>query len=77
MQGDQFSDDARRQWLADTEAKRETVLKALSTETDPKMQRRLQASARRYKAMLAMGPERTKAGAGHSRYANRREASHV
>ena len=50
MQGDQFSDDARRQWLADTEAKRETVLKALSTETDPKMQRRLQASARRYKA---------------------------
>ena len=55
MQGDQFSDDARRQWLADTEAKRDEVLKALSTETDPKMQRRLQASARRYKAMLAMG----------------------
>ena len=77
MQGDQFSDDARRQWLADTQAKREAVLKALSTETDPKMQRRLQASARRYKAMLAMGPERTKAGAGHSRYASRREASHV
>ena len=51
-------------------AKREAVLKALSTETDPKMQRRLPASARRYKAMLAMGPERTKAGAGHSRYAN-------
>ena len=77
MQGDQFGDDARRQWLADTEAKSEAVLKALSTETDPKMQRRLPASVRRYKAMLAMGPERTKAGAGHSRYANRREASHV
>ena len=77
MQGDQFGDDARRQWLADTEAKREAVLKALSTETDPKMQRRLQASARRYKAMLAMGPERAKAGAGHSRYANRREGPHL
>ena len=82
MQGDQFSDDARRQWLADTEAKRDAVLrdavlKALSTETDPKMQRRLQASARRYKAMLSMGPERTKAGAGHSRYANRTEGPHV
>ena len=58
-------------------AKREAVLKALSTETDPKMQRRLQASARRYKAMLSMGPERTKAGAGHSRYANRTEGPHV
>ena len=37
--------------LADKEAKREATLKALSTETDPKMQRKIRASARRYKAI--------------------------
>ena len=63
-----ISEPDRRQWLADKEARREAALKALSRETDPKVQRKLRASARRYKAMIAMGPERTKAGAGHWHY---------
>ena len=57
-----ISEADRRQWLADKEAKRDAILKALLSEADPKMQRKLRASARRW------GPERTKAGAGHSRY---------
>lgn len=64
-----ISESDRRQWLADKEARRDAALKALSRETDPKVQRKLRASARRYKAMIAMGPERTKAGAGHWHYA--------
>ena len=53
------------------EAKRDAVLKALVTETDPKIQRKLRASARRYKAMIAMGPERTRAASSHPQYAQR------
>ena len=49
MIGKEFSDEARHQWFADKEAKRDAVLKALVTETDPKIQRKLRASARRYK----------------------------
>ena len=64
----QFSDEARREWFADKEAKRDAVLKALATETDPRMQRRLRASARRYKAIIVMGPERTKAASSHPHY---------
>ena len=67
----QFSDEARRQWFADKEAKRDATLKALATETDPKMQRKLRASARRYKAIIAMGPERTRAASSHPQYAQR------
>jgi hypothetical protein len=69
-QGDRtlISEADRRQWLADKKARRDAALNALSRETDPKMQRKLRASARRYKAMIAMGPERTKAGAGHWHY---------
>jgi hypothetical protein len=66
--GNQISDDARRKWFADKEAKRDAVLKSLSTETDPKIQRKLRASARRYKAVIAMGPERTRAASSHPRY---------
>ena len=61
MIGKEFSDEARRQWFADKEAKRDAALRALATETNPKMQRKLRASARRYKAIIAMGPERTRA----------------
>lgn len=64
-----ISESDRRQWLADKKARRDAALNALSRETDPKMQRKLRASARRYKAMIAMGPERTRAGAGHWHYA--------
>ena len=71
MIGNQISDEARRQWFVDKEAKRDAVLKALSTETDPKMQRKLRASARRYKALIAMGPERTRAASSHRRYSER------
>jgi len=68
MRGKQFSDQTRRQWLADKEAKRDAALNALLTEADPKMQQKLRASARRYMAMIAMGPERTRAASGHWRY---------
>src|SRR5438067_3699475 len=61
----QFSDEARRQWFADKEAKRDAALESLAIETDPKMQRKLRASARRYKAVIAMGPERTRAASSH------------
>ena len=71
MIGKEFSDEARHQWFADKEAKRDAVLKALVTETDPKIQRKLRASARRYKAMIAMGPERTRAASSHPQYAQR------
>jgi hypothetical protein len=67
----QFSDEARREWFADKEAKRDAALKALALETDPKMQRKLRASARRYKAVIAMGPERTRAASSHPQYAQR------
>ena len=67
----QFSDEVRREWFADKEAKRDATLKALATETDPKLQRKLRASARRYKAMIAMGPERTRAASSHPQYAQR------
>ena len=63
-----ISEADRCQWLADKEAKRDAALKALSGETDPKLQRKLRASARRFKAMIAMGPERTITACGHSRY---------
>ena len=71
MIGKEFRDEARHQWFADKEAKRDAVLKALVTETDPKIQRKLRASARRYKAMIAMGPERTRAASSHPQYAQR------
>jgi len=71
MIGDELSDEARRQWFADKEAKRDATLKALSMETDPKMQRKLRASARRYKAVIAMGPERTRAASSHPQYTQR------
>ena len=69
--GNEFSDQARREWFADKEAKRDAALKALAMEADPKMQRKLRASARRYKAIIAMGPERTKAASSHPQYAQR------
>jgi hypothetical protein len=71
MIGHELNDAARRQWFADKETKRDAALKALSTETDPKIQRKLRASARRYKAVIAMGPERTRAASSHPQYAQR------
>jgi hypothetical protein len=71
MIGDELSDEARREWFADKEAKQDAALKALATETDPKMQRKLRASARRYKAVIAMGPERTRAASSQPQYAQR------
>jgi hypothetical protein len=67
MTGIKFSDEVRRQWLADKEAKRDAALKALAAETDPKLQRKLQARARRYKAMINMGPEGTSAASSNAR----------
>jgi hypothetical protein len=71
MMGNEFSDEARREWFADKEAKRDAALTALAMEADPKMQRKLRASARRYKAIIAMGPERTRAASSHPQYAQR------
>ncbi len=67
MPGIKFSDEVRRQWLADKEAKRDAALKALATETDAKLQRKLQASARRFKALINMGPEGTSAASSNAR----------
>src|ERR1051326_7856665 len=66
----EFADEERRQWFADKQARRDEALKALVTEADPKMQRKLRASARRYNA-IAMGPERTRAASSHPNYARR------
>ena len=67
MTGMKFSDEVRRQWLADKEAKRDAALNALAAETDPKLQRKLQARARRFKAMINMGPEGTSAASSNAR----------
>ena len=71
MIGKEFSDEARHQWFADKEAKRDAALNALTMEADPKMQRKLRASARRYKAIISMGPERTRAASSHPQFAQR------
>ena len=73
----EFDDASRRRWFVDKEAKRDAALKALVTETDPKMQRKLRASARRYKAIIAMGPERTRAASSHPQYAQRYPSGEV
>jgi hypothetical protein len=61
-----ISDEVRRQWLADKEAKRDTALAALATETDAKLRRKLQARARRFKALINMGPEGTSAATSNA-----------
>jgi hypothetical protein len=55
MIGNQSTDDVLARWLADKEAKRDAVLKALDKETDPKKQRSLRARAERFQAMIAGG----------------------
>jgi hypothetical protein len=52
-----FSRLARRVWILDKKARRDTALKALAIETDPAKRGSLQALADRYQAMLNAGSE--------------------
>ena len=71
MIGDELSDEARRQWFADKEAKRDAVLEGAEDGSRSEDATETPSGRASLKAIIVMGPERTRAASSHPQYAQR------